>query len=69
MQLRYLQALTDISSNQASTIVFPLPLDLIKPLVEPRAETPKPGGEKREKGEKALPAAEQAAAARLLRGP
>ena len=36
MQLRYLQALTDISSNQASTIVFPLPLDLIKPLVEPR---------------------------------
>ena len=66
MQLRYLQALTDISSNQASTIVFPLPLDLIKPLVEPRADTPKPGGEK---GEKALPAAEQAAAARLLRGP
>jgi regulator of protease activity HflC (stomatin/prohibitin superfamily) len=66
MQLRYLQALTDISSNQASTIVFPLPLDLIKPLVEPRADTPKPAGEK---GEKALPAAEQAAAARLLRGP
>jgi regulator of protease activity HflC (stomatin/prohibitin superfamily) len=66
MQLRYLQALTDISSNQASTIVFPLPLDLIKPLVEPRADTPKPAGDK---GEKALPAAEQAAAARLLRGP
>ena len=34
LQLRYLQALTDISSNEASTIVFPLPLDLLKPLVE-----------------------------------
>ncbi len=69
MQLRYLQALTDISANQASTIVFPLPLDLVKPLVESRADTPKLEGGKGEKGEKALPAAEQAAAARLLRGP
>jgi regulator of protease activity HflC (stomatin/prohibitin superfamily) len=34
LQLRYLQALSDISSNQASTIVFPLPLDLIRPLLE-----------------------------------
>jgi regulator of protease activity HflC (stomatin/prohibitin superfamily) len=34
IQLRYLQALSDISSNQASTIVFPLPLDLIRPLIE-----------------------------------
>jgi regulator of protease activity HflC (stomatin/prohibitin superfamily) len=33
LQLRYLQALADISSNQASTIVFPLPIDLIKPLI------------------------------------
>jgi SPFH domain / Band 7 family len=33
IQLRYLQALSDISSNQASTIVFPLPLDLLKPLL------------------------------------
>jgi regulator of protease activity HflC (stomatin/prohibitin superfamily) len=33
IQLRYLQALQDISGNQASTIVFPLPIDLIKPLV------------------------------------
>ena len=69
LQLRYLQALTDISSNQAATIVFPLPLDLLKPLVESRAETPELEREKGEKGEKALPAAEQAAAARLLRGP
>jgi hypothetical protein len=34
IQLRYLQALSDISGNQASTIVFPLPLDLLKPLLD-----------------------------------
>jgi regulator of protease activity HflC (stomatin/prohibitin superfamily) len=38
LQLRYLQALSDISSNQGSTIVFPLPIDLIRPLLE-SAET------------------------------
>jgi regulator of protease activity HflC (stomatin/prohibitin superfamily) len=36
MQLRYLQTLADISSEKTSTIVFPLPLDLIKPLLERR---------------------------------
>jgi hypothetical protein len=34
IQLRYLQALSEISSNQGSTIVFPLPIDLIRPLLE-----------------------------------
>jgi len=34
IQLRYLQALQDISGNQASTIVFPLPIDLVKPLLD-----------------------------------
>ena len=34
MQLRYLQTLADMASNgKSSTIVFPLPLDLIKPLL------------------------------------
>src|ERR687885_429392 len=33
IQLRYLQSLSEISSNQGSTIVFPLPLDLIRPLL------------------------------------
>jgi regulator of protease activity HflC (stomatin/prohibitin superfamily) len=33
IQLRYLQALSEISANQGSTIVFPLPLDLLKPLM------------------------------------
>jgi len=34
IQLRYLQTLQDISGSQASTIVFPLPIDLIKPLLD-----------------------------------
>ncbi|MFI4890797.1 MAG: slipin family protein [Steroidobacterales bacterium] len=34
MQLRYLQTLADISTEKTSTIVFPLPLDLIRPLLE-----------------------------------
>ncbi len=34
LQLRYLQTLTDITNDKTSTIVFPIPLDLIKPLLE-----------------------------------
>jgi regulator of protease activity HflC (stomatin/prohibitin superfamily) len=34
IQLRYLQALSEISSNHGSTIVFPLPIDLIRPFLE-----------------------------------
>ena len=34
LQLRYLQTLTEIAGEKSSTIVFPLPLDLIKPLME-----------------------------------
>jgi regulator of protease activity HflC (stomatin/prohibitin superfamily) len=47
LQLRYLQALSDVSSNQGSTIVFPLPIDLIRPLLdgggngEPAADPPR----------------------------
>jgi regulator of protease activity HflC (stomatin/prohibitin superfamily) len=33
LQLRYLQTLADISSEKSSTIVFPLPMDLITPLL------------------------------------
>lgn len=33
IQLRYLQTLADISNEKSSLIVFPLPLDLIKPLL------------------------------------
>jgi regulator of protease activity HflC (stomatin/prohibitin superfamily) len=34
LQLRYLQTLTEIAVEKNSTIIFPLPLDLIKPLLE-----------------------------------
>ena len=34
LQLRYLQTLTEIAGEKSSTIVFPLPLDLIKPLMD-----------------------------------
>jgi regulator of protease activity HflC (stomatin/prohibitin superfamily) len=50
IQLRYLQALQDISGNEASTIVFPLPLDLLRPLLDsgsepaPDAVTQRSGG-------------------------
>ncbi len=33
IQLRYLQTLMEVSSNQSSTIVLPLPTDIIRPLV------------------------------------
>ncbi len=33
LQLRYLQTLTEISVEENSTIIFPLPLDIIKPLL------------------------------------
>ena len=47
LQLRYLQTLREIGGGeQSSTIVFPLPIDLIKPLLEqinkPSAETATP---------------------------
>ncbi len=38
MQLRYLQTLTDIAGEKNSTIVFPLPMDLIEPLLAHKRE-------------------------------
>jgi regulator of protease activity HflC (stomatin/prohibitin superfamily) len=34
LQLRYLQTLTEIAVEKNSTIVFPLPLDLIEPMIQ-----------------------------------
>ncbi len=34
LQLRYLQTLVEIASEKNSTIIFPLPIDLVKPLIE-----------------------------------
>lgn len=42
MQLRYLQTLTEIATDRTSTVVFPLPLDLVEPLIK-RAHDPQEG--------------------------
>jgi regulator of protease activity HflC (stomatin/prohibitin superfamily) len=33
MQLRYLQTMTQVAGDRASTVIFPLPMDLIQPLL------------------------------------
>jgi regulator of protease activity HflC (stomatin/prohibitin superfamily) len=40
LQLRFLQTLSEIATEKNSTIIFPVPIDLIKPFLEKR-ETPK----------------------------
>lgn len=34
MQLRYLQTLTEIGAEQNSTVIFPMPIDILKPFIE-----------------------------------
>jgi regulator of protease activity HflC (stomatin/prohibitin superfamily) len=34
MQLRYLQTLTTIAGDKSTTIVFPLPMDVVGPIME-----------------------------------
>jgi len=34
LQLRYLQTLTEIAVEKNSTIIFPLPIDLIEPMID-----------------------------------
>jgi len=55
IQLRYLQALSEVSANQGSTIVFPLPIDLLRPLLEARGE----------EGDEAAPSVEREGDAQL----
>src|SRR5581483_7849672 len=51
LQLRYLQTLLELGSENSSTIIFPAPIDLIKPFLErapePRTITPSTGPERR----------------------
>jgi len=42
MQLRYLQTLTEIGAEQNSTIIFPMPIDIIKPFLELMDKAGKP---------------------------
>jgi len=44
MQLRYLQTLTAIAGEKSSTIIFPMPIDLISTVLDRLAERPKPEG-------------------------
>ncbi len=34
IQLRFLQTLTEVAADSQSTLVFPVPVDLVKPLLE-----------------------------------
>ena len=73
LQLRYLQALNDVSGNQAATIVFPLPIDLIRPLLQSGEDASVGAGKKPAAAnalpvpepEPEVPALEQAKAAEL----
>jgi regulator of protease activity HflC (stomatin/prohibitin superfamily) len=62
IQLRYLQTLIEVSGNQSATIVFPLPVDVLQPLVaaasDRRGELT--NGGQREQLEEALNAAQAA---------
>jgi regulator of protease activity HflC (stomatin/prohibitin superfamily) len=44
LQLRYMQTLTEIGANQNSTVVFPLPMDVVKPFLEAAAAEHQPDG-------------------------
>jgi regulator of protease activity HflC (stomatin/prohibitin superfamily) len=44
MQLRYLQTLAEIGAEQNSTIVFPMPIDIIKPFLTILDKAGKPTG-------------------------
>jgi regulator of protease activity HflC (stomatin/prohibitin superfamily) len=45
IQLRYLQTLIEVSGNQSSTIVFPLPIDVLQPLVNATQNQHKSGAD------------------------
>ncbi|HEY6760505.1 MAG TPA: slipin family protein [Baekduia sp.] len=63
LQLRYLQTLVEVSGSQGSTIVFPLPVDLLKPLLGAgEGGTPALDGEDRGRLDAALAAARAAVA-------
>jgi hypothetical protein len=45
LQLRYLQTLREIGGAQNSTIVFPMPIDLMKPMIDALGRGPAARGE------------------------
>ncbi len=47
LQLRYLQTLREIGANQNSTVVFPMPIDLVKPVMDAVRDAALPAPEKK----------------------
>ena len=47
MQLRYLQTSTEIGAEQNSTVVFPMPIDIMKPFIDPWESRPFDGSPQR----------------------
>src|SRR5271167_4261344 len=61
IQLRYLQTLIEVSGNQSSTIVFPLPIDVLQPLMSAaQGRASVTDGPERTRLDEALGAARQA---------
>jgi regulator of protease activity HflC (stomatin/prohibitin superfamily) len=61
IQLRYLQTLLEVSKNQSSTIVFPLPMDVLQPLLAAaQSRRAAVDGPERERLDEALTAARAA---------
>ena len=46
MQLRYLQTLSEIATENSSSIVFPIPIDILKPFYREAAERAAEGGDR-----------------------
>jgi regulator of protease activity HflC (stomatin/prohibitin superfamily) len=64
IQLRYLQTLIEVSNNQSSTIVFPLPMDVLQPLMAAaQGRAAATDGHERARLDDALAAAREALAA------
>jgi regulator of protease activity HflC (stomatin/prohibitin superfamily) len=51
IQLRYLQTLIEVSNNQSSTIVFPIPMDILRPLVAAAKDHAVTNGDRDDDGE------------------
>ena len=60
IKLRYLQTLIEVSGSNSSTIVFPLPVDILEPLIAGAERSALHNGEKREQLEEAVQAARSA---------
>jgi regulator of protease activity HflC (stomatin/prohibitin superfamily) len=60
LKLRYLQTLIEVSGSNSSTIVFPLPVDILEPLIAGAERAALHNGEKREQLDEAVQAARAA---------